>query len=572
MSAPLRLLLVGAAAAAIALAASSIASAHSELVATEPRSDAVVQEAPPRVLVRFNEPVETALGALEVYDGVGDRVDTGELERPKPSELAVAVKDGLDDGTYTVAWRVVSADSDPISGAFVFHVGAPGSNPSGIAATVVKDSPALVDVLYTGGRFFEFALILLCAGGIAALVYALRSADGRLHRRLYGVLAVSAGGLAFWSLLGIPLQAAEAEGTDLGSGFAWQAVRATAETRYGEVELIRAGLSLAILAAALLLRRSRGRSPLTQVLAAGSAAALVVTPAFAGHASTAGAVAVAADVAHVVAAATWVGGLGFVVVALWFALEERWPLATRAVPRFSTMAVLSVAVLLVAGTINGYLEIRAWRGLWDTEYGLLLLAKVALVLPLLGLGAYNNRYAVPRLRTGVAQPGERRRFLQAAGVELFVMASIVTVTAVLVNTNPAKHALAEEHAAAATQHGHQPGAIEGGPTETQVNFGSFAGTVSIHPGTAGPNTVTLALDHEQPNFPNLAEVAFRATLVDRKIGPLTFEATSPEHGLWQATGADLSIPGEWELEIEARRGEFDLFTETIHVPIGGKPE
>jgi copper transport protein len=569
MSRALRRLLVGATAAVIALVASPLAAAHSVLVATEPRSGAVVQEAPARVLVRFNEPVESVPGALQVYDGAGDRVDAAGLERPKPSEAAIAVRDGLAEGTYTVAWRFISADSDPISGAFVFHVGAPGANPGGIAAAVVKDSPAIVDVLYTAGRFFEFALILLCAGGIAALVYALRSADERLHRRLYGFLAASAAGLAFWSLLGIPLQGAEAEGTGLGSAFSWDTIRGTVETRYGKVELIRAGLALAMLAAALVLRRSRGGSRQTiQVAAAAFAAALVFTPAFAGHASTAGAVAVAADVAHVVAAATWVGGLAFVVVALWLALDERWPLATRAVPRFSTMAVVSVVVLLVAGTINGYLEIRAWRGLWDTEYGLLLLAKIALLLPLLGLGAYNNRYAVPRLRAGVAQPAERRRFLHTAGVELVVMVSIVAVTAVLVNTNPARHELAAEHAAAATQHGHQPGAAAGGPSETEIDFGEFAGTVSVDPGRAGPNTITLALGHAQASAPKLAQVVFRATLTERRIGPLTFQARSPEHGVWQVKDAHLSIPGEWELEVEARRGQFDLFTETIHVPIG----
>ena len=66
-------------------------------------------------------------------------------------------------------------------------------------------------------------------------------------------------------------------------------------------------------------------------------------------------------------------------------------------PRFSILAIVSVVALIAAGSLRGYEEVRAFHGLWDTTYGKLLLAKIALVLPLLGLGAYNNRYAVPRL-------------------------------------------------------------------------------------------------------------------------------------------------------------------------------
>ena len=121
----------------------------------------------------------------------------------------------------------------------------------------------------------------------------------------------------------------------------------------------------------------------------------------------------------------WTGGLAFVVLALVLAREERWPLATKAVPRFSTLAVGAVGVLIVAGAINGYLQVRVWHGLWETTYGLLLLAKIALVLPLLALGAFNNRYAVPRLRQGIASAFERRRFLRAVTAELALMTVIV---------------------------------------------------------------------------------------------------------------------------------------------------
>ena len=85
------------------------------------------------------------------------------------------------------------------------------------------------------------------------------------------------------------------------------------------------------------------------------------------------------------------------------ARDDRWLLAMTCVPRFSTMAVVSVVALITAGIVSAYLQIRTWSGLWETEYGLLVLAKIALLLPLLALGAYNNRRAVP-----AASPESRR--------------------------------------------------------------------------------------------------------------------------------------------------------------------
>ena len=541
--------LVAVAAAAIGLLATPLAWGHSVLIATEPANDSVVDESPTRVLLRFNEGVESELGAIQVFDGSGERVDDDEIVRPSAREVVVGV-DELERGTYTVAWRLISADSDPIKGAFVFHVQEPGPQPAGIGAQVLEDTPKLVSALYTGGRFFEFAFLLLCAGGVAALVYALRSADERLHRRLYGILAACAGALAVFALLGLPLQGAAASGLGIGEAFSWDVVSSVADTRYGQVGLVRAGLALALLVIALALRRTKGGSlgPLHAV-AAIVAAALVLTPSFGGHASVEGPFAIATDSAHVLAAATWVGGLAFVVVALALALEERWPLATRSVPRFSTMALVSVGLLLLAGAVSGYLQVRTWRGLWETQYGLLLLAKVALVVPLLALGAFNNRYAVPRLRAGVAQPRERRRFLQAAGVELAIMVAIVGVTAVLVNAPPAKGEL-EMH----------------GPATAVAGLGEVEAHVSVEPGTAGRNTIHVQF--EGGDMVEFDEVTISATLASRDIGPLDFTAEPMGHGgEWRVEEADFGLAGDWQLRIQARRGELDLLTGTVSIRI-----
>ncbi|MET0762039.1 MAG: CopD family protein [Thermoleophilaceae bacterium] len=611
---------------AVTLMLAPAAWAHSVLVSTEPARDRIVEHSPEHVLLRFDEPVETALGSIAVYDGDGERVDAGKIMRPRPEEVSVAIDRRLERGTYTVAWRVISADSDPIKGAWVFHVEQPGPQPSGVAAQVLEDTPFVVSAFYLGGRFLDFTLLLLCVGGVVALALALRNASAPVRRRLLGVLAAAAAALTVVALIGLGLQGAAAGGTGLGEGFRWDSVSSVADTRFGHFSLIRAGLAAALCVVALIARaritpppvssgdgeapRPSAPRPVRSLVATGKPAGagtrrgpgvaaaadgmsrgtpasngpgptvvqpkarvgaaaagsedgrplpvltvaalilalgLVVTPGLSGHASVSGPVSLVADAVHVQAAAVWTGGLAFVVLALLFSRGRRWELAATSVPRFSTMAVVSVACLIVAGAINGYLQVRAWRGLWETEYGVLLLIKIGLVLPLLALGAYNNRFAVPRLRARIASVVERRRFLRMAGAELLIMLAIVGVTAGLVNAPPARTEV-EMHEAA----------------ETELELGPFMAHMEIMPATVGPNEIHLTFERGRP-----AEVNVAARLEEQDIGPLRYRARrGMQPGTYVVRRANLSPAGEWELRIDARRGEFDLFSDTFHISIG----
>lgn len=555
------------AALAVAAALAPVAAAHSVLIGTQPGNDVVVPEAPDEVVLEFNEAVDASLGSLRVIDGQGTQVDTGEVTQPVAREVAVGIDSELAPGTYTVAWRVVSADSDPISGAFVFHV-----VERGVAANVSIDAltgtSQAVDVLFTAGRFLDFVFLLLAAGGSAVLVIAIRSAPWRVRRRLFGVLAGAAGGLAIVALVNILLQGATAGGLTLGDAFSWSLFTSVLETDFGEVMLIQSALAATLVLTAIALRHTEhhDRRPLTALTLALSAG-LTVTPSLAGHARTLGALGLTSDVLHVVSAALWTGGLAFLVLALVTAGADRWPLATRAVPRFSNLAVGSVVALLVAGTISAYLQLRTWSALWDNTYGLLVLTKITLVVPLLALGAYNNRYAVPRLKAGMASVLERRRFLRNVAVELGIMVVIVGVTAVLVNSEPARTMAMEMDAA-----GH--GAMEedamapAEPFEGSVVLGDMEAMVAVDPATPGENTIRITfMEGAEPP----SEVSVSASLPSQEIGPLDFtaEPDPAEQGSFVVEGASLSIAGDWELRVEALMGEFDLLTETITVPIQG---
>jgi copper transport protein len=557
---------------AVAATYSPSALAHSVLTGTQPGNDVVVPESPNEVVLEFNEPVDASLGSLRVFDGQGRQVDNGEVTQPVGREVAVGIDSELAPGTYTVAWRVVSADSDPISGAFVFHVVERGVAATNVSIDALTGTSPAVDVLFTAGRFFDLALLLLVVGGSASLAVALSSAEWRIRRRLYGVVATLAGALALIGLINILLQGAAAGGLSLADAISWDLFTSVIETRYGEVILIQAALAATLALAALALRHSgsRDRRPLIGLTLA-FGAGLALTPSFSGHASTLGALGLTSDIFHVIAAAIWTGGLAFLLLALRLAGTDRWPLATRAVPRFSNMAVLSVVALLTAGIISGYLQVRTWRGLWETEYGLLLLAKIVLVIPLLALGAYNNRYAVPRLKAGISSVLERRRFLRATGVELAIMVAIVAVTAVLINAEPARTEL--EMTAAEGDHATMTGPeMEPGhePFEGTVQLGQSEAMVAVDPAVPGENMITITF-MQAADAEEISKVTIAASLDGEDIGPLDFTAKPDpaQPGTFMVEGASLSIAGDWDLRIEALLGEFDLLTDNLTVPIQG---
>jgi copper transport protein len=176
----------------------------------------------------------------------------------------------------------------------------------------------------------------------------------------------------------------------------------------------------------------------------------------------------------------------------------------------------------------------------------LLLIKLGLVLPLLAFGAYNNRYAVPRLRAQIASAFERRRFMRFASAELVIMAAVVGVTAGLVNAPPARTEIAMHE-----------------PQQQEVELGPFMAHVTVTPAMPGANEIHFEFEGRRPD-----EVRVSASLPAQELGPLRYDAKpGMAANSLVVKDANLSLAGEWTLSIEARRGEFELFSNRISVPI-----
>lgn len=532
----------------IALLAPSSALAHASLVGTTPADGAVLDRSPGRVVLRFDEAVSTVPGSVRVFDSKVERVDSGDVQKPTSDSVSVGVPDDLGNGTYVVAWRVISADSHPVRGAFAFSIGAPVGNTADIVEAVLDQEAGSesVDLALAATRFVGLSLILLCVGGAVVLGYVVdpRELRGRWH---WPVLAVAGFVLAIDSLAWIALTGVKAAGFGLGELFKWSLSREVLETDFGRVWALRALLALALAVLAIVALRRR-LAPAAGLLFLGSA--LAVTPALSGHARIEGTLGILSDAVHVLAAGAWVGGLAYLALLLVEAGGDRWSLAGTAVPRFSRLAVVAVAAVVATGILSGFLEARSWPALWETTYGRLVLAKVAILVPLLALGWFNNRVSVPRLRAGVSTVPERRAFARAVGAELALMLVIVGVTTALVAEPPAKAAAA----------------ASSGPVSREGEVGPYEYTLTVDPAQVGSNAVHVYLLDSTGQLAKVDEMTLEGTLPEVDVGPLSFDLRPAGPG--HATGAaELPLPGDWQLDLHVRKGEFDEWSAVMDIPI-----
>jgi copper transport protein len=271
------------------------AGAHAQLESTDPVQGSVVLVAPTQVVLHFGEPVEIDFGSLRVLGPDGRRVDSGGTHHPDGDSHAVAISlpAHLPRGTYVVAWRVISADSHPVHGAFVFSVGtASGAARASAEATALADQSGstTVGVLYWLIRFAAFAGLLFLVGLAVAVMLAWRpGGDGR---RVGRVLWASWWVLAVATVLGIAIQGVYAAALPLTDIVRPSLADGVVHTRFGRIELLRLVLLVAFVPVLLGIQGRLGRGPRrwAWVIPAGAVLGLglLSTPGLAGHASKGG--------------------------------------------------------------------------------------------------------------------------------------------------------------------------------------------------------------------------------------------------------------------------------------------
>ncbi|HEV2375126.1 MAG TPA: copper resistance protein CopC [Streptosporangiaceae bacterium] len=593
------------------LVSASPADAHAVLVSSSPADGAVLKTAPARVSATFDEPVGVSSDSLRVFAPDGVRADTGgTVHGRNPDTITVVLQPGLGHGTYTVAWHVVSADSHHVQGAFTFSIGAP-SRTVVSSANLQPPASLLVNVVFAVVRWLAFYCFALLSGALTFVVWCWPAGATRP-----AVLRLAMGawlGLAASVLAAVLLQGVYGAGQGMGHLFWPDVLHATLYSRYGRALGVRLLLVVAALFAfTTTLSGLPGKGPRERATAGtvwlALTVALAATWSAADHAGTGMQVALAvpADIVHLTAMATWLGGLAMLVTIV---LRHPQPPASKglrgagkrgdrnradqlataeaaqAVVRFSPVALSCVAAILVTGTYMAWRGIGTWGALTGTTYGLLLLAKIAGLCMLIGLGYLARRRIAEGLQEPIAAmraqvvtvaatparvkagpPGARtamvgvtrdggqpdtarmgmtlRKLRWSVAAETVVAAAVLAVTAVLVNTPTGRDA-------------YQPPANATVSFDTGGPGGSGSISLTVTPAGLGPNQFRLSVTgrNGKPYRPQQLEAGL--WLPARNLGPLPVGLAPNGSGRYLGGPAVLSTAGRWQLRVTIRSDKFD---------------
>ncbi|MDQ3654074.1 MAG: CopD family protein [Chloroflexota bacterium] len=525
-----------------------MASAHAALGTSDPVNGDVLPAAPGSVTVTYTEPLEQSYSRMSLYDSLGTEfTGTSLVFGDDGYTMILDVPASLPNGTYSVLWRTLSeADGHTAQNYFAFTI---GSN-ADIVPVVIPGSATAGDGApqwaKTASRWAALlgAMALIACWPVWSTV--IRPALGPVRNDAVPIVRAMRRfvlGAAIAAILGSVYALGVQAWALPGGTFLDRVINTLGQTRYGHLWLARIGLVVGLgLVLAACGWWFMKRRQVEGVIAWTLAAAVALPFSLIAHASaqpSGRTVAVAADAAHLIASSIWAGGIAILAIVLIPGLRRLAPEARRGVlrrllPRFSTMALICMAVIGLTGFYAGWLQVGNWTALTSTAYGRALIVKLGLLFVILALAGINllviTRKLGAREREIDDGPVWTQRLRWTVTGELILVVILLAAVGQMTSLQPARDVVAEEA---------QQIAID-------FDAASPSSTLLLAPGIAGINHFRLEVDG--PTLPTDVEALIRLTIPDRDdLGTQEILLSRVADNAFEHHGSELSIAADWEV-------------------------
>jgi len=528
-----------------------LAYAHPLLVSSEPVQSTAVSVGVNRVVIHFSEAVEIDYSYIKVLDGEGNQIDNRDVRYDGSESSLVVTTPPLGEGLYTVTTQVLSkVDGHLVPYAFIFGVG-------DVAVPETEHTSASQAIYFpeAAARFPGLVgqTIVLGTAIAAAMLWGpvirknLIKEDAQELQRAFrskfftvsgiGLFLVFASNILMLVVQTIRLQTSASD---------------VLQTAFGEVWILRMAITVVLLAVWFLIENKSNLSSKKYAVTIGISLALIGTTTIIGHgAASEQMAAIIIDYVHNLLAAVWIGGViffGFVLIPVFARLEDgkREMLTLVTIPRFSSLVLVALGILIVTGPTLLWLLEDDVLLLSQSYYGYLIIAKILIGSAMVALGGYNQvRIQRPAEQSigskNIAVYSKLKKSLRA---EVALGIVLLGVVALLTNSSLPAGQNAEAEARQISL-----------GFDTSVFSESSRYDVSIYPFTPGPSTVSVyASDLNGEPLDDVESIKVKISNPQRNITPIETPLTRAESGAYEGE-ITLGFAGIWSVEVLTQRTE-----------------
>ncbi len=462
--------------------------AHAKLEKSSPRKNEILNQTPKAVELFFSAPIQASkINSIIVKDENGKRVNKSSLTFSEDGKKLVAILNDLENGIYKVNWRVISKDDHTIKGEYSFSVqnDQAGNAADEKAVTTVEErfsnSESDDHSHHTNASsgttwwqslvswFLYLAMFVLFGGFVFRLfvldptVTQLSEISGedralglmKSERRFLLLSWLSLATLLVIIPIRLLLQTSSVFGEGIVGAFSPpKFLQVITETGFGLPWGLQFTMTILLFVVIFMISRSKdSRNPILWAgLLLGSF--LLLTPSLSGHARAASeeySFAIISDWVHLIAGGIWIGGL----VHLFFTspkafenVEEFLNLKSvvQMIPRFSRLAIAATILIFLTGFYSSWIHLGSGFDRFNTTYGIVLLVKILVVLPMIGLGGLNGFILHPRMQKLLAKTDKsetryratKEKFYRSVGFEIILGVTVLLVVSILTFLPPGK--------------------------------------------------------------------------------------------------------------------------------------
>ncbi len=552
--------------------------AHANQLRSSPSPLEELEQPPERVIIWFTEAIEPSFSSISVLDQGGAEMTIGDTEFDDTEPQAMWAPLGkLERGTYTVAWRNVSAvDGHNVYGSFFFSVGMPID---AVSQTDSFDQPLLQARTDPFIRWLIYISIALLFGGLLFELLILGPAlseeserwdnidPSRKSSNIFFILASTAVAVVLLAQI-----AQLAQQTLIVYDIKWTSLTLTqfanivADSAWGRYWGLR--FAFAVITALSLFMAQRVRitseassedeqpgllmDSLWGIIALASVSVYLALISFSSHNAAAPEdvrwIALSSDLAHIVAASFWVGGLVYLLISASIHASTRNSPDNRSsliplVSRFTPLALLAAAALVASGIVSSLMQVAIPEAL-GTPYGSVLIAKIVLAFVLLAIATYNMLSVAKRLKTRREAASTLKRSVAA---ESAIAVLALLAAAWMASLEPAR------------QYAERNGIGIDESVSQMIEIDGATAHVSLEPGEVGPNSLSIELaDLDGAPLDSTEEVRARVKFLDQDFGEPYLPAERIDDGRWLMEDVQIGVAGAYQIEVNVTRSDsFD---------------